>query len=107
GGREAAAGRWLRRGRERRPGDGMLHHALGRSLIRQQQRDAALEHLRRAWELQPENPRTGDVLAVALEPSAPQQVLEILRSGMDLHPQDRDLLWAGAIFAIRHGQLKL
>lgn len=57
--------------------------------------------------MQPENPRTGYVLAVALEPSAPQQALEILRSGMDLHPQDRDLLWAGASFAIRHGQLEL
>lgn len=103
-GREKTAERVLREGLERLPAEGMLHHALGLSLVRQQQRPAALVHLRRAWELLPEYPRTGYVLAVALEPEAPGEALRILQQAARLHPGDRELLWAGASFAYRHGR---
>lgn len=106
-GREKTAERLLRDALERLPKEGMLHYALGLSLVRQQQRESALDHLRRAWELQPENPRTGYVFAVALEPTAPEEALRILRQAMPLHPQDRELLWAGASFAYQHGQPEL
>lgn len=103
-GREKTAERLLREALELLPEEGMLHYALGLSLVRQQQREAAMEHLRLAWQLQPDNPRTSYVLAVALEPTAPQEALQILRQAMDLHPNDRELLWAGASFAYHHAQ---
>ena len=103
-GREKATERLLLDGLEVMPDDGMLHHALGLSLIRQQQGEAAIAHLRQAWQLQPENPRTGYVLAVALEPRSPEEALDILRQTMQQHPNDRDVLWAGASFAYHHAQ---
>src|SRR5690606_15856231 len=103
-GREKTAERLLREALVILPAEGMLHYALGLSLVRQQQREAALEHLRRAWVLQPDEPRTGYVLAVAVEPSAPEEALTILRQAGRLHPTDRDVLWAGASFSFRHGQ---
>lgn len=101
-GREQAAGQLLSDALERMPQEGMLHYALGLSLVRQQRHDTAMKHLRQAWELQPDDPRTGYVLAVGLEPTEPQAALEILRQAARLHPNDRDLLWAGAIFSDRH-----
>lgn len=103
-GREKATERLLREALVILPTEGMLHYALGLSLVRQQQREAAMEPLRRAWELQPDDPRTGYVYAVALEPSAPQEALAILRQAGRLHPNDRDLLAAGASFSLQHGQ---
>ncbi|EZQ19424.1 hypothetical protein CF98_02965 [Halopseudomonas bauzanensis] len=103
-GREKTAERLLREALVILPAEGMLHYALGLSLVRQQQREAALEHLQRAWMLQPDEPRTGYVLAVAVEPSAPEEALTILRQAGRLHPTDRDVLWAGASFSFRHGQ---
>src|SRR5690606_17756301 len=98
-GREKTAERLLREALVILPAEGMLHYALGLSLVRQQQREAALEHLQRAWMLQPDEPRTGYVLAVAVEPSAPEEALTILRQAGRLHPTDRDVLWAGASFS--------
>lgn len=103
-GREKAVEQLLNEALERMSQEGMLHYALGLSLVRQQRREAAMEHLRRAWELQPDDPRTGYVLAVALEPTAPQAALDILGQAARLHPNDRDLLWAGASFSYRHAR---
>lgn len=103
-GREKEAEQLLKQALERMPQEGMLHYALGLSRVRQQQHEAAMEHLRRAWELQPEDPRTGYVLAVAWEATAPQSALEILRQAAKLHPNDRNLLWAGASFSYRHNR---
>lgn len=103
-GREQAVEQLLSEGLERMPNEGMLHYALGLSLVRQQQRQAAMEHLRRAWEFQPDDPRTGYVLAVGLEPNEPEMALEILSQAAKLHPNDRDLLWAGASFSFHHAR---
>src|SRR5690606_32617417 len=62
-GREKAAERLRRDALELTPGDGLLAHALRLALMGQQERAPALGHLRRAWEVQPENRRTGYVLA--------------------------------------------
>ncbi|MEJ6654622.1 MAG: tetratricopeptide repeat protein [Pseudomonas sp.] len=106
-GREKAAERLLRDALELMPEEGLLHYALGLSLVRQQQRDDALEHFRKAWRLSPEDPRTGYILAVALESVAPGEALELLRVATTRHPNSRELLWAGASFALRHGQQQL
>src|SRR5690606_10099830 len=106
-GREKAAERLLRDGLALMPKEGVLHYALGLSLVRQQQRPEALAHFRQAWQLSPEDPRTGYILAVALEPEAPEEALALLRTASERHPQHRDLLWAGASFALRHGKREL
>lgn len=106
-GREKAAERLLRDALELMPEEGLLHYALGLSLVRQQQRDEALKHFREAWRLSPEDHRTAYVLAVALEPEAPGEALELLRAASLRHPSSRELLWAGASFAVRHGQQEL
>lgn len=66
-GREAAAESTLREGLEQSPADATLHHALGLSLVRQQRRDEALQELRRATELDPDNARFRYVYEIALE----------------------------------------
>lgn len=106
-GREKAAGRLLRDALELMPEDGLLHYALGLSLVRQQQRSDAVKHFREAWKLSPEDPRTGYILAVALEPEAPDETLELLAVASARHPNNRELLWAGASFALRHGKQEL
>lgn len=106
-GREKATERLLHDALELMPEEGLLHYALGLSLVRQQQRTEALEYFRKGWELSPEDPRTGYVLAVALEPEAPDEALALLRAASLRHPNNRELLWAGASFALRHGQLEL
>ncbi|SDS60776.1 Tetratricopeptide repeat-containing protein [Halopseudomonas litoralis] len=106
-GREKAAGRLLHDALELMPEDGLLHYALGLSLVRQQQRDEALKHFREAWRLSPEDPRTGYILAVALESEAPKEALELLTVASARHPNNRELLWAGASFALRHGNQEL
>ena len=106
-GREKATERLLRDALALMPEEGVLHYALGLSLVRQQQRPDALQHFRKAWELSPEDPRTGYVLAVALEPDAPEQALALLHAASLRHPHNREIGWAGASFALRHGQRAL
>lgn len=102
-GREAASQRLLREGLTEHPTDGLLHYALGLSLVRQQQGAAALEHLQQAYELRPDDPRMAYVLAVATEPNEPSQALALLDNALQQHPYHADLLWAAASFNARHG----
>ena len=60
------------------------HHAYALSLIRARQSDKALQHLRRAVELEPEVPRYTYVLGVALNSlGQPDAAIEVLRSARD------------------------
>jgi tetratricopeptide (TPR) repeat protein len=102
-GREAAVERLLREGLALTPGDGLLHYALGFSLVRQARRDEALVSFRQAFLLRPDDPRIRHVLAVALEPVDPRAALDLLDEGVTAHPFDIELHWAAAAFHARHG----
>jgi Flp pilus assembly protein TadD len=94
-GREADAEKALRGGLGVSPKDATLHHALGLSLVRQKQMPAALEELRLAAELAPENVRMSYVYAVALHSnSRTKDAIAVLERAIRRAPNDRDLLTA-------------
>jgi Flp pilus assembly protein TadD len=64
-GREPDAEALLREGLGHAPEDATLHHALGLSLVRQHRSEEALQELRRATELAPDNQRFAYVYGVA------------------------------------------
>jgi Flp pilus assembly protein TadD len=64
-GREPEADATLREGLAEAPEAAALHHALGLSLVRQQRKTEALEELKRATELEPDNERFRYVYGVA------------------------------------------
>jgi tetratricopeptide (TPR) repeat protein len=104
-GREAATEKLLREGLVLTPEDGLLHYALGFSLVRQARRDEALLSFRKAFAFRPNDPRILHVLAVALEPEDPRAALELLDEATGAHPFDVELRWAAAIFHARHGNV--
>jgi Flp pilus assembly protein TadD len=63
--RESDAEAILRQGLEGSPSDATLHHALGLSLVRQKKGEEALQELKRATELAPDNARFAYVYGVA------------------------------------------
>lgn len=70
-----------------------VHHALGLLLVRQKDYDGALEHLRRAAELGPDDPANAYVYAVALTSlGRPADALLVLRAAHDRHPYHLDTL---------------
>ena len=86
--------------------DASLHHALGLALIRLKQRDAALGELRRAAELDPQAARYVYVYAVALQSAGrlPEASVAV-KTGLKLHPNDRDLLSAAISFSRQAGDI--
>ena len=95
----------LRQGLERNPDAALLHHALGLSLIRQQQREAALAELRRASELEPQNARYGYVYAASLDQAGRRpEAVKVLDAVLASHPYDADTLTAQAVWAMQRGE---
>jgi tetratricopeptide (TPR) repeat protein len=79
-GEEGRAEEVLREGISLDATSAVLHHALGLSLVRSADTDAALAELRRATELAPENPRYVYVLGIALNSLDQQsEALQVLR----------------------------
>ncbi len=80
------------------PQDAGLHHALGLTLVRLKQTDAALEELHRAAELCiPGQARYAYVYAVGLHSAArvdDAMAVLIRASSLERHPNDRDTLQA-------------
>jgi Flp pilus assembly protein TadD len=77
------------------PRDAGLHHALGLTLTRLKQADAALAEFRRASELEPDRARYLYVYAVALNSGGQgAQAMTVLKAGLARHPADRDILLA-------------
>ncbi len=94
-GREADAEQVLRTAIVASPGDAGLHHALGLALTRLARRDEALGELRRATDLDPDRARYAYVYAVALYSAGhTQEAMDLLKSGLARHPNDRDILLA-------------
>jgi predicted CXXCH cytochrome family protein len=77
------------------PRDAGLHHALGLTLTRLKQAEAALAEFRQASELEPERARYLYVYAVALNSGGQgAQAMTVLKAGLARHPADRDILMA-------------
>jgi len=98
-GEEASADAVLRQGVEQIPDSGDVHHALGLSLIRQQHTAEALEELRQAAVLAPENARYPYVYAVALNSTGDtDQAIMVLQGAHNRFPKDTDILSALVAF---------
>jgi tetratricopeptide (TPR) repeat protein len=95
-GDEPAAERALRAGLEQAPRDASLQHALGLSLVRQKRLPEASAALKRASQLMSDNTRYAYVYAVSLSTTSPRAALEEIDRALRLHPDDHELLQAGA-----------
>jgi Flp pilus assembly protein TadD len=74
------------------PADAGLHHALGLTLVRLGRRGEALDELRAAAELAPDQPRYAYVYAVGLQSNGrAADALAVVKQGLSRHPDDRDL----------------
>ena len=77
------------------PRSAAAHHALGLLLVRTGQRRAALRHLARAAELEPDHSRHAYVYGVALNSLGESaQAIRVLEQALRSRPHDRDLLFA-------------
>jgi predicted CXXCH cytochrome family protein len=104
-GREDDAERVLRAGIAAVPRAASLRHALGLLLIRTKRTDQALAELKAAYELDGRTPRFGYVYGVALDSAGvPGQALDVWKSVLDKHPNDRDSLQALALGLFRQGK---
>lgn len=103
-GREAEAERVLRDGIAQAPKVGLLHHALGLSLVREKRADAALAELALAAKLDPASARFAYVYAVALDSFGHgPQALAVLIKARAAHPDDVAILEALVDFEQRRG----
>ncbi len=74
--------------------DASVHHALGLLLIRTGQKSEAMPALKRAWELQPDNPRYGYVYGIALNSFGEREkAIAILEDVSHRHPNDHQILF--------------
>jgi len=77
------------------PQEGGLHHALGLTLTRLKQSEAALMELRLASEFEPDRARYVYVYAVALQSAGRlRDAMTVLKKSLARHPRDRDTLMA-------------
>jgi tetratricopeptide (TPR) repeat protein len=89
----------LREAVGRIPGDASIHHALGLALVRQKRLPEAVEELRLAANLAPNDVRYTYVYAVALNSSGKEeQAIQILRGVHERHPGNREILSALVAF---------
>jgi len=81
------------------PDNGTVHHVLGLLYVRQCRMPEALDALRRAAELAPDDARFGYVYGVALHSEGPvDEAVAVLDEASTKHPYDMELL--GTLVAI-------
>jgi len=98
-GDEAQSERVLRQALVLVDDSGDLHHALGLSLIRQKRTEPAVEELRLAASLTPQNPRYVYVYAIALNSTGrSEQAIMTLQGAQNAHPNDIGILNALVAF---------
>ncbi len=86
------------------PEQGGPHHALGLTLTRLKQPEAALIEFRRAAELEPDRARYSYVYAVALHSAGHRSdAIDLLKKSLARHPSDRDTLMALISFSREAG----
>jgi Flp pilus assembly protein TadD len=103
----SAAEALLREATEKQPDSPDLAHALGLQLVRNGARQEALDYLQKAARLGTENPRFAYVYAVALHDTGSiDQSMVALRSALQRHPFDWNLLNALVSYHLERGNLK-
>ena len=103
-GRDAEGENILRAGLSRVPQSGALHYSLGLVLTRLQRRDTALREFSRAAGLEPGNARFAYVNAIALHSNGKvDAAIAQLRTALETHPVDGDIISALADFYRRRG----
>lgn len=103
-GQEERAQALIREAISQHPRDAAAHHALGLSLLRQQRHAAALDSLRHARELAPDQVSYGYVYAIALESQGRRrQAIQVLEQTRTAQPLDRAILQALHSFCRREG----
>ncbi len=91
-GRDPEGENVLRAGLRRAPNAAALHHSLGLLLVRQKKPEAALESLRRAAELAPDDARVAYVYAVALDSAGKRrEATAVVDASLARAPADRAL----------------
>jgi len=98
-GRDGDAEPVLRSMIARHPEAAAPHHALGLWLVRAGRRSDAVEELKRAAELAPDDPRMAYVYAVALAQSDRAKAISELQRSLARNPYDRETLSALAAFS--------
>lgn len=84
------------------------HHAYALSLVRAGQSDKALQHLHRAFELEPEVPRYAYVLGVALNSlDQSDEAIAVLGGARERFEDDFDIAWALATIYRDRGEQAL
>src|SRR6185295_10549247 len=105
-GRENDGEQILRRALAEGAQDAGVHHALGLTLVRLKRLDAALDELRLAAQLAPEQARYAYVYAVALNSAGrASEAISVLTDSLSRHPDDRDTLLALISFARERGDI--
>ncbi|MGB8044597.1 MAG: tetratricopeptide repeat protein [Pseudolabrys sp.] len=105
-GRESEGLALLRTAVTASPQDAGLHHALGLALVRQKQNDEALDELRRATELAPNQVQYAYVYGVGLHSAGRvEDSIAVLKDNVGKHPADRDSLLALVAFNRDAGNL--
>ena len=101
-GRDDEGERILRQGLAQAPQDPGIHHALGLALVRQKKMGEALEELRKAAKLPPEQARYAYVYGVALDSMGQTgRALEVLEAAHARPPGNREILSALASFSAK------
>jgi predicted CXXCH cytochrome family protein len=104
-GRDEQAAAVLEQGIARVPRSAALHYALGLTRVRQHQQAAALDALKRAAELDPNDARFTYVYAVAVHSAGRvDEGIAILEQAQKRWPYDRDLLLGLASFQLEAGK---
>ena len=94
-GRDEEGAELLKKAMAIEPGNAAVQYALGLYLVRKRDYPRALDLLRRAHELRPDDARYAYVYAVALNSSgAAGEAMALLEQTLRQHPADRDVLMA-------------
>ena len=94
----------LRAALAKSPDNGALHHALGLTLVRDQRYQAAIEELREAVRLQPDDAHYRYVLAIGLNSIGRRdEAMAVLKGGLERHPNHGELLSAAINIARAQG----
>ena len=91
-GRKDEALALLNKGMQKLPTIGILHHALGLWYVRNKEKEKAIEYLKKAVTLEPNNSRFSYVYAVAIGEKTPKEAVAVLEAVYPKHTGDMQVV---------------